>query len=681
MNVFARRRPLAWGLCLGMAALFGCGEADDQPEAPVLSGIDQSFLDRTVDPCDDFYRFACGTWIDQHPTDASSSVERLREGEARNAYLLKTILEDDRAGTPYVPHPGNAVLGNYFSACMTERPLNRVGDRQLDALFQAIAGIATADDLARILGSLHLDGVDALFGLDAEIDPGNPARRVATLYPNGLGLPDRSYYLDATGTVLAQYQDHIRALSALYPLALAIDPASVVAVETALAQARLPDDQANDPVAAYDLTSVAAVGSTLVDFPFATYLTALGFPSTLAEINVTEPAYLGPLDQLLAQAGAATDPFGTIKDYLSWRVLEDYAETLGENFIVEEANFHWGVFYGDATPAPDWWACLGSTQWALGFTLSRPFVDVLFDAAKKARAEALLGGIKQAMSSNLATRGWLDQATRDQAATKLSKVLDQVGFPDEWPGVTSVPVSRTSYLANVLALVHAGWQGNIASLSLPVSRTSWAMPPSVTNAYYDPMRNQMVFPAAILQPPEFDADYPQAVNYATIGTIMGHELSHGFDDFGRQFDGDGKLFDWWTPDVEAEFLRRGACLADQYSAYETVPGIQLDGELTLGENIADLGGVKLGLMAYRASGVKEQFADSFTPEQEFFVAYAQLWCANFRAAELATLARTDPHSPPRLRVNGVVRNLPEFAEAFHCAAGSPLAPADRCEVW
>jgi endothelin-converting enzyme/putative endopeptidase len=669
------------GLWLAMAALSGCGEADDQKETPALSGIDQSFLDRTVDPCDDFYRFACGTWIDQHPTDDSPSVERFREGEMRNAYLLNTILEDDEAGTPYVPHPGTTLLGNYYSACMTERPLNRVGDRQLDARFQAIAAIGTTDDLARILASLHLDGVGALFGLDAEIDPGNPARRVATLYPYGLSLPDPSYYLDTTGSVLAQYQDHIRGLSALYPMALNIDPAAVVGVETALAQARLADGQAGDPIATYNLTSVGAVSTTLADFPFATYLTQLGFPSTLGEINVTEPGYLGPLDALLAQAGTATDPFGTIKDYLSWRVLEDFAETLGANFIVEEANFHSGVFYGDATPAPDWWACLGSTQWALGYALSQPFVSVLFDAEKKAQAEALLGGIKQAMSSHLASRSWLDQSTRAEAATKLSKVLDQVGFPDAWPGITSVPLSRTSYLGNVLGLVHAGWQSNIASLAQPVDRTTWSMPPSVTNAYYDPSRNQMVFPAAILQPPEFDADHPQAVNYGTIGTIMGHELTHGFDDYGRQFDGDGKLFDWWTPEVEAEFVSRGACLADQYSAYETVPGVRLDGELTLGENIADLGGVKLGLMAYRASGAHERFADSFTPDQEFFVAYAQLWCANFRDQELATLARTDPHSPPKFRVNGVVRNLLEFGEAFHCAAGSPMAPVDRCEVW
>jgi putative endopeptidase len=674
----ARTCPFAAVGLILVGYLSGCGDTDESQPPPALTGIDQSFLDRSQNPCDDFYRFACGTWIDQHPAD-QGSVERFREGEARNAYLLKTILDDDQKGTPYVPHPSSTLLGNYYAACMTERPLNRAGDGQLDSRFQTIAAIQTADDLARALAGLHADGVGALFALYAAIDPGNPVRLVATLAPGGLSLPGRSYYADTT--VLTQYQDHIRALSALYPKALNIDPTAVVAVETTLAQAELPGDQADDPVATYNLTPVAAVSTTLADLPLATYLTGRGFPSSLAEINVLEPSHLVALDALLRDAASGATPFAAVKSYLSWRVLEEYAETLGKPFTAEEASFHWGVFYGDPTPAPDWWACQRSTVWGLGFDLSRPFVDVLFDAKKKGETEVLLAGIKQAMSKDLGAIAWFDQSTRDQAETKLGKVIDQVGYPDSWPGATDLPITRTSYLGNVLTLVHAGWQGNIAALGQPTDRKTWSMPPCETNAYYDPSRNQMVFPAAILQPPVYDADRPQAVNYGTIGAVLGHELTHGFDDYGRQFDGDGRLFDWWTPAVEAEFVGRGTCLANQYAQYETAPGVRLDGEFTLGENIADLGGVKLALAAYRATGAQERFADWLTPDQEFFVAYAQLWCANFRAQELATRARTDPHSPPEFRVNGVVRNLPEFAEAFHCAAGSPMAPTDRCEIW
>jgi predicted metalloendopeptidase len=500
---------------------------------------------------------------------------------------------------------------------------------------------------------------------------------VATLYAGGLGMPDSGYYLDPTDPVLSEYQEHVRRLSALYPDAAsaAIDPAAVVTVETALAQAVLSGPEAADPVATYHLTDLPTVASLLAHFPLEKYLTGALWPSSLSEVNLTDPGYVAGLDTVLVNL-----PLEALKSYLKWRVLDEYAETLGKAFVEEEARFHYGVFYGDSTPAPDWWGCQQSTVWGLGFALSEPFVSVRLHEPDRASAQALLRQVETAFAGNLAALSWLDEPTRAEAMAKLERVLDLVGYPDQWSSSTTASITRASYFGNVLALVREAKFNNTASLFEPVNRDAWLVPPCVTNAFYAPSHNEMLFPAAILQTPEFDVKGPRALNYGTMGSIMGHELSHGFDHVGRRFDGDGALRDWWTAEVAAEFERRSACLVEQYSKYQALPDLPLNGQLTLGENIADLAGLKLAYTAYRDSG-GEKFAGPYGADQQFFLAYAQLWCANFAPELSQTLVRTDPHSPPKYRVNGVVSNLPEFARAFRCAPGSPMAPVDRCELW
>ena len=668
------RRKNALRAARGLIAavlLAGCG-AD--ASGPTVAGIDESFLDHAVSPCTDFYQFACGTWINEHPTDKAAAVQRFYEGDGRTAYLLQKILEDDRNGMPYVLHSGSTTLGLYYGACMTLRSAPAIEHGSLDARLGEIGAASSLAELASVLGRLHADGVAAVFRFYTDTDPGNPARRLATFSAGGMSLPDRRYYFDATMSVLPQYEEHVRKMTALFPTPLGIESAAVLSIETALAQALEADDNTGDPIAAYNPLAFEAFTATSTAFPWTAYFSAAGFPP-LTEVNVRHPAYLMKLDALFSTRSVAE-----IKSYLSWRVLEAYGDTMGRDFVAEEARFHEGVFLGDPTPTPDWWACLQSTQWAFGFALSRPYVDVHFDDVQKTASSDMIASIKQAFRNQLRTRAWIDAATRQEAEAKLDKVTDKVGAPDVWPSLPSIDAKGT-YQSNTLGVARWSRQRVIGELSEPVNRSAWTVPPCTTNAFYDRSRNAIVFPAAILQTPLFAVGRAHALNYGAIGAVMGHELTHGFDAAGRKFDGDGKLRNWWTPATDQEFVRRTQCVADQFDSYEVLPGVHLDGQLTLGENIADVGGLKLAYAAYQANGANESFAGSFHSDAQFFLAYAQMWCANFRSEISRSRVRTDVHAHPKFRVNGAVTNLPEFAAAFGCAAGSPMAPKDRCEVW
>jgi endothelin-converting enzyme/putative endopeptidase len=666
-------------LVAACAALAACdaGLRDD----PAQPGVEGPALDWSADPCSDFYQFACGNWARWHGIESDAARRsRTFDAQAAQTIMIYDIVAGDAANPVSIGvDPYADKIGNYYRSCTTVRESFPAG---VPTFFDLVEPVTFADlpaALATILASFHDEGVPALFSFDVGPDPGDPTREIIHIGPGGFGMP-RAYFVDADqSSVRAAYQDHIQRLSAIAlsesPVVVDVDVGVVFSTESDLATASL-DPAMRDPHLTYRLTTQAELAAMTPHFDWSAYLSARGVATDVA-VNVEEPAYMAALDAVLARATGVT-----LQDYLIWRLIEAAAPALGAEADNLEYQFHTRTFYGDTAPLPAWWTCFLDAENDLGFAIARPFVAATFGTDWRDAATSIVEAVRSRMADSIATRPWLDDATRAEAQAKLGMVLPKIGFPDAWPSYDAVETVPDDYLRNRLALRRVASAQALAMLGQPTDRAAWLMPPIITNAYYSPERNDIVFPAAILQPPFFSLTAPAAANYGAIGSVMGHELTHGFDDQGRQFDGIGTLRDWWSPDVAAQFAARAACLVDQFGAYQ-INGQHVDGNLTLGENIADLGGLKLAYAAFQAAdgGRGQGAVGLFSPEQEFFLAFAQDWCQKDRAALDATLLRTDPHSPARFRVNGTVANVAAFASAFHCPAGAPLAPVARCEIW
>jgi endothelin-converting enzyme/putative endopeptidase len=666
-------------------ALATGGACETYHPLPNQPGVEDVAIDWTASPCDDFYQFACGNWAYWHPIAADGAISsRVLSVQADQTRALTTIVYDDAFQGP--PHPDDdyaTQIGDFYQSCYYEPASSFAPPSDLLEQLTNVGGLRSLPDLAALLAGLHRDGVAAGFGIGFDPDPGQPARQIVHLFDGGIGM-DPAYYQDpALASTLTAYRAHIdalvRAFASAFGVAPALDGNAVLRIETGLAAASLSDTQARDPNATYHLTTFDALQALTPHFDWSSYFaSASALGSSPADVNVVNPAFLTELEQELQSA-----PIADLRAYLTWRVLEAAAPTFGGAIADAEFEFHDHQFLGRAAPLPAYWRCFLATRSRLGFAVSRPFVAERFSAASRDAATRLIESIRGAMAATLASRDWLDDTTRAAAADKLAAVLPKVGYPDVWPSLSGFDTDPVDYFANRTNLSRFDWQRAVNSLASPADRGIWLMPPWITNAYYSPERNDIVFPAGILQPPFFDENRPAAANYGAIGSIMGHELTHGFDDQGRKYDGTGALVDWWTPAVADEFSRRTACLVQQYGAFEPLPGSHIDGALTLGENLADVGGLKLAYAAFHApdGGASAGAPGFFTPDQQFFIAFAQDWCENERPTYEGSLLLTDPHSPPRYRVNGSVANVPEFAAAFRCGAGAALASADRCDVW
>jgi endothelin-converting enzyme/putative endopeptidase len=658
-----------------------CSGTDDATSSP--TGIDETFLDRSADPCSDFYQFACGTWIAQHPVPAGYVQSRFFESDNRNDFYYQKLVTDSTSSDPDL-----AKAQQFHGSCMASRANSVVAPEVLAAQLAAVSTM-TMSDLPSTLADLHAAGVSALFSADAGIDPGQPSRRVMELFDAGWSLPTKERYGNSPDGMESAYEGHMTALidlavsifaSSATPVAAylgSFDAKAVFQFEKAIADASLDRAAFSDPVATYHLLDQATLTSMVPAFDWAGYFAAAGV-SLEAGVDVGEPAFFASLQNLLSAT-----PVAVIGQYLAWRVLEAEASTVGKALIDEEFRFHEGVLYGQMQANPDWYICLIATRREFGFALAKSFVDRFVPPETKQRAGELVSSIQGAMRADLSSLAWIDGDTRAQALAKLDALLPKVAYPDRWPVYGGLNLtSSTSYLDNVVD-VRRYYRGlALAQLQMPVDRTVFAASPDTTNAFYSPSRNDITIPVAILDQPFFDPANSPVLNFGAIGSIIGHEITHGFDNYGRHFDGAGRLTDWWTPSVEAEFGTRAQCLVDQYSAYEPVAGAHVDGALTLGENIADLGGLKLAYAAHQATG-GDKLTTGFDADQQFFLSYAQTRCANPSPDFLGVSILVDPHSPEKYRVNGAVRNVPAFAAAFHCAEGAPLAPpaAERCEVW
>ncbi|MEY3210457.1 MAG: hypothetical protein RIT28_938 [Pseudomonadota bacterium] len=664
--------------------LTACPKTSQEPESTEWSAQVLADMDPTVQACDDFYRYSCGGWLNRTalPSDKPAWTRSFSEIAERNRQDLKTILEQAAAQPDLKTDPDWKKLGSFYGACMDEAAVNTAGVKPMAPLLDQIARLTSFDGLPKLLGELHLLGVDALFGNYVEGDYKDPKLTIFHLGQAGLGLPDRDYYLkdDADSKqLLADYEAHIAQVFVLAGVSAeqaAADAKSVLALEVAIAKAHKPRDELRDPEQVYHRLDRVGLEAQAGSFRWADWLAAMGAPDATA-VNVEVP------EVLVATLNEAKNaPITTLQAYLRFHTLSAFASNLSEPFVTSQFEFFGKKITGQQAIEPRWKRCVRATDSAMGEALGRYFVEQRFAGQSKDKAQAMITGIQDAFEAQLPQLAWMDDATRARAVEKKNALMNMVGYPDKWRDYSALDVSGT-YAENTInarRFESLDWTGRVGKPSDP---TRWLMSPAAVNAYYHPLYNQMVFPAGILQPPFFDAAWPSAMNFGAIGMVVGHELSHGFDDSGRKFDPEGRMIEWWAPEASAAFETQAQCVEDQFDGYVVTEGLNQNGALTLGENIADLGGLKTSFNAWKAQYTpgKEPSVPGLTDEQLFFVAFAQSWCTVASPEYEKMLVLSDTHSLPRFRVNGPASNLPEFHATFGCEAGKPMHPENICEVW
>jgi putative endopeptidase len=648
------------------------------------TGIVPSWMNPAADACQDFFAYACGGFLRSTviPADRATwgTTEQIQE---ENLAFLNHELE--QASKPdRTRDPVTAKIGDYYAACMDEPGIEKAGEAPIRPLLARLARVVDFRSLADEIIRLHQDEVFALFNIDSQQDFKDATHVIGALDQDGLGLPDRDYYLKDDGNmkeVRYFYEGHVSrmlALTGMKPVEVKAATADVMRIETRLARMQQDKVARRDPYKVYHRVDRAGLPRIARTFPWDAYFRGLGF-SEMQEISVNLPEYFTGVDALMHQ-----EPPAAWRHYLAWQIVNGSPRRLSSAFVNEDFAMRQKLT-GQKELEPRWKRCVHSVDVALGELLAQPYVAAKFAGDSKERAKALVTSIHGAMKGTLETLPWMDDMTRHAALAKLEKINDKVGYPDKWRSY-DFAVTKDSFAANGLASDRFELRRRLTKIGKPVDRTEWSMTPPTVNAYYEPSMNEIVLPAGELQPPFFSKDFYAPVNIGDEGAnTIGHELTHGFDDEGSQFDGFGNLRDWWTKETKAKFVEATKCVQEQYSQYEAVPGVKLNGELTSGENIADIGGVKLGYAALsawkKASPDAHEDVAGYTDDQLFFLGYAQGWCSKETPEYLEMLARTNPHAPARWRVNGPMADVPAFADAFQCAPGTPMRPAKVCSVW
>jgi endothelin-converting enzyme/putative endopeptidase len=681
-------------LILPSAALFALAavfpvlaEETSFAQLPYTPSLDVSAMDRTADPCEDLYQYSCGGWMKDNPLpgDQSSWSVYAKLAEDNQRYLWGLLAA---AARPSAQRSATQQkIGDYFDACMDVAAVEATGAAPLAADLDGIAAIESVNDLGGYLGSIHSRAATGamLFGTGVEQDARDSSIQIMALYAGGLGLPDRDYYLkdDAKSKERrAQYVRHIENMLILLgdtPQAARDGAAAVMRIETALANASLNVVDRRDPYKVYHRTTPASLRTLVPSIDWDDYFTALGGKPG-EWLNVTEPQAFQQVEALLK-----TESLADIKTYLRWTLVSNRADYLSRAFVDEDFAFYRATLLGVKEQKPRWKKCVSWVDRDLGEALGKEFVDREFPPENKAKAIAMTNQVATAMATRIQDLDWMSDETKKQALDKLGKVRNKVGFPDVWRDYTALEIKRGDLYGNASRSAVFETRRQLARIGKPVDRDEWFMTPPTVNAYYNPSMNDINFPAGVLMPPLYDLKIDDAPNYGNTGSTIGHELTHGFDDSGRQFDGDGNLRDWWTAKDAGEFEKRADCVRDQYSGYVVVDDIRINGKLTAGEDIADLGGTILAWAAWKEAtrGMQLEPIEGLTPDQRFFVGLAQWACENQRPENLRVSAATNPHSPGRYRINGVVVNMPEFAKAFQCKDGAALkkAPGKVCKVW
>ena len=672
--------------CAGFAdeAVGGSSTAED---ASARHGFDLANLDRSVSPCENFYEFADGGWMKNNPIPADraawATFNKLRD---HNDSLLHEILEEASKDTKAQPGSNWQKIGDFYASCMDESQVEAAGLKPIQPELQRIATISDTASLQDEIARLQHGGVNAVFAFGSEQDLKDSTQVIAGAGQGGLGLPDRQYYLDdddRSKQLRAAYIQHVTNMFKLMgddPSAAAAEAKSVMDAETALATASKKREDLRDPEANYHPMTLAQLRDLTPHFSWTDYFKEIGAPA-LASADIGQPDFFKQVD-----AGLTSVPLDDWKIYLRWHLVHSVAPSLPAKFVEENFNFYGRTLTGAKQMLPRWQRCVQATDRELGEALGQYYVQRNFPPEAKARALLMVHNLVDALRADLSTLDWMSPATRVQAIKKLNAINLKIGYPDKWRDYSAYKVDRGPYVENVIRGNSFEFARDIAKIGKPVDRTEWNMTPPTVNAYYNASLNEIVFPAGILQPPFFDARADDAINYGGIGSVIGHEMTHGFDDQGAKFDGQGNLKNWWTPEDLKNFQARGECIAKQFGSYEVEPGLFGNGKLEEGESIADLGGLTISHAAFEKSLAGKPAPapiDGFTAEQRFFLGWAQIWAANLRPEFARLQAKTDPHPLDKFRANGALSNAAAFAKAFACPADSKMIrPAEqRCRIW
>ena len=655
------------------------------PALPYTPSLDLAAMDKSADPCVDFYQYSCGGWMKSNPIPPDQPAWNVyRKLSDENAQFLWGILDEDSRPSPQRDAVQQKV-GDYFAACIDEAAVEKLGASPLKPALDEIAAIKNPSDLAAFLAQQHLAsyGNALMFGFGSNQDFGNASQVIAFLEPGGLGLPDRDYYDrtdDKSKETRQRYVEHVARMFELLgdgPEQAAANAQTVMRLETAMAKASLTRVERRDPYKLYHKLSPEQLRELTPSFAWQRYLADQGVGSVQV-INVTEPEFFKALEALLK-----SEPLENWKTYLRWHVAANRAPYLSSKFVEEDFNFNRKYLRGVTEQQPRWKRCVRYIDRDLGEALGQEFVRRTFSPKTKQDVLHMTELIEQGMADEIQHLDWMTPATKQQALIKLKAVRNKIGYPDKWRDYSSVNITRSDFIGDVARATVFESRRQLNKIGKPVDRGEWQITPPTVNAYYDPQMNDINFPAGVLQPPLYDPREDDAPNYGNTGGTIGHELTHGFDDEGRQFDAQGNLKDWWTKEDAAAFEQHIQCLRDQFAQYTVVDEIKINSKLTSGEDVADLGGTLLAWIAWKHDTAGQKLAprDGLTPEQRFFVGYAQWACENERPENLRVNAITDPHSPGRYRVNGIVSDLPEFQQAFGCKAGQPMVNARQCKVW
>jgi len=683
-------------LLLASASVFAQAPAASdsfKPTAPpVTKSFDPAAIDKSADPCVDFYQYACGSWLKSNPipsdqVDWARSFSQIQE---RNRYLLWEELD---AASRNPQSPLQKQYGDFFGACMDTGLVEQKGLKPLEPAFKRIDGLKDARKLATLAGELEAEGSPmTLFDFDVEPDLTDSSKQIADIGQGGLSLPDRDYYLVDSPRFQQIRKQYIEHVTKMFTLAgdsadqAGKEAAAVMEIETALAKASLPRVDLRDPEKVHHILAVADLQKLTPDFDYPVYFKDIKI-RPFETLNVETPDFFKGLNDLIAK-----EPINAWQSYFRWHTLHGLAGNLPKAFFDEDFAFFGQTLRGQKVPMPRWKQCVRMTDKSLGEAVGQDWVKLHFPPAAKASMDQLVAALEKSLGDDIKTLPWMSDATKKEAEAKLALIRNKIGYPEKCRDYSALKVERGDLIGNIerSTLFEDLW--NLDHLGKPVDEKEWTMTPPTVNAYYNPSFNDINFPAGILQPPFFDFTVDPAVNFGGIGVVIGHEMTHGFDDEGSQFDGKGNLREWQTPEDRKAFLAREDCIADEYSGFEAAPAKgdtpaqKLNGKLSLGENTADNGGLRiayaalLDTLAAQGKSIDEKI-DGYTEAQRYFLGFAQVWCENVTEQSARQSALTDPHSPGRWRVNGTVQNFDQFGKAFGCAKGQPMLPASSCRVW